>query len=249
MAGINTIEGFIKDFSRKSHFTKNDLLEYYLKSEHILKDGTLRRRINILKERGLIQEISKGVYSSQKKSIWIPVIDNKIKSTYKKVEKQYNDLNFTIWSTAWLSDFTNLQAFRHLITISVEKDFAESVFEYLKEEGYKNIYFQPDKKEVQYYISDSKETYIIENSVTRSPSQLIEEIKVPKLEKILVDLYCEKDLFNAYQGSELKNIFRKAFKSYVFNISSLLNYSARRGRKVELIDFIETKTGIKLPIS
>ena len=122
------------------------------------------------------------------------------------------------------------------------------IFDFLKETGLKNLYFQPGKKEVNNYLGDAKKTYVIESMVTKSPVQLIEKINVPRLEKILVDLFCDKDLLYAYQGSELSNIFQKAFSTYALNISSLVNYSRRRAREKELIDFIKNKVGIKLPV-
>ena len=247
MATNTKVEVIIKRFSGKGHFSKNDLLKFYLKSEPDLKDGTIRRRIDILKKRGIIQVVRRGIYSFQKKPLWIPSIDSSIKSIYKKLEKQYNDLNIAIWSTAWLSEFTNLQAFRHFVVIAVEKDFAESVFEHLKETGLKNLYFKPDKKEVSYYLGDAKETHIITTLITKSPVQQAEKIVVPKLEKILVDLLCDKDLFNAFQGSELKNIFYKAFDTYAINTSVLINYARRRSKENELLDFITKKLSIKLP--
>ena len=37
------------------------------------------------------------------------------------------------------------------------------------------------------------------------------------VEKLLVDLYCEKDLFYFLQGQELVNIFGNAFDKYTIN--------------------------------
>jgi len=245
MTTKKSIDSFIKSFSKKRHFTKVDLFNYYSQSEPDLKDGTLRRRINILKNRGLIHEVGRGIYTFQNKQTWIPVIDKPIKSLYNKIADNYTDLNFTVWSTAWLGEFTNLQAFHYLVIISVEKDFAASVFEYLKETGLKNLYFKPDKKEINYYLGDTKETYIITTLITKSPVQSIEKNKIPKLEKILVDLFCDKDLFNAFQGAELKNIFRKAFDTYSINLSVLFNYSGRRGKKIELPEYLTKNLKIK----
>jgi hypothetical protein len=60
-------------------------------------------------------------------------------------------------------------------------------------------------------------------------------------------LFCDKDLLIAYQGTELKNIFRKAFSTYAISISALMNYARRRGREKELMEFIQNKADIKIP--
>jgi len=247
MAANITIEGFIKRFSGKSHFSKSDLLEYYLKKEHDLRDGTLRRRIDILKKRGVIQEVSRGLYSLQCKPVWVPYIDSTIKSIYSKIYKKYNELNFSIWSTACLNEFMNMQAFRYIIIIAVEKDITLSVFENLSDSGLKKIYLQPSMKEATCYFNTANLSYVVVSLPSKSPLQLVNNMKIPKLEKILVDIFCDKDIFFAFQGSEMKNIFRNAFKRYVINISTLINYSRRRGREKELMEFIQEKADIKLP--
>lgn len=248
MADNKDINKLIACFGKKPSFTIDELRSYFRKDDPSLNESTLRWRIHNLKNDNVIISVGRGVYSFQNKPSWIPAIDTSIRSVYKKIEKQYNDLIFSVWSTSWLNEFTNLQAFRYLVIIEVEADFAESIFDYLKETGLKNLYFQPGKKEVSNYLSDVRETYVIESLVTKSPVQLIEKINVPRLEKILVDLFCDKDLLYAYQGSELSNIFQKAFSTYALNISALVNYSRRRARDKELIDFIKNKAGIKLPL-
>lgn len=248
MTDNEDINKLIACFGRKQCFTIDELRSYFLKDDPALNESTLRWRIHSLKHEGAIISVGRGVYSFQNKPSWIPSIDNSVRAVYKKIEKQYNDLIFSVWSTSWLNEFTKLQAFRYLVIIEVEADFPQSIFDYLKETGLKDIYFQPGKKEVSNYLSDTRETYVIESLVTKSPVQLIEKISIPRLEKILVDLFCDKDLLYAYQGSELINIFQKSFSTYALNISALVNYSRRRARDKALIDFIKNKAGIKLPL-
>ena len=64
---------------------------------------------------------------------------------------------------------------------------------------------------------------------------------MPNLEKILVDTFCDKDLFYFYQGEELANIFEFANKRFQINISLLLRYADARSRKAQLINFIKQK--------
>ncbi|MDO9341115.1 MAG: hypothetical protein Q7T72_11405, partial [Bacteroidales bacterium] len=60
------------------------------------------------------------------------------------------------------------------------------------------------------------------------------------LEKILVDLYCDDKLFISFQGDELSNIWKNVFKKYMINISTLFNYSRRRGKQKEIEDFLNS---------
>ena len=76
--------------------------------------------------------------------------------------------------------------------------------------------------------------------------QVVNGIIVPTLEKILVDIFADKILFNAYQGSELAFIFNTAYQKYELNLTKLLSYASRRGKQQELSDFLYLKTDIPL---
>ena len=231
---------FIAHFSKKPFFTFDELYSFYQIIEPEININTLRWRLYKLKRDGLISKVSQSVYSFQSFQTWAPVLNNKIRILYKKIEKHFSKLNFVVLHTTWINEFSNLQALNHLIIIEVEKNFTASVFEYLKTSGLKNVYFEPNKKEINYYLSGTSVAYVIKAMISKSPSFIVGEVRVPKLEKILVDLYCEKELFHSYQGSEVKKIFRKAFNTYSINNSVLLNYAQRRSRKTKIQEFIKT---------
>ncbi len=54
-------------------------------------------------------------------------------------------------------------------------------------------------------------------------------IAVPKLEKILVDLVCDKDLFVSFQGEEFRNIYMGALTDYDISPSTIRRYSGDAG--------------------
>jgi hypothetical protein len=54
-------------------------------------------------------------------------------------------------------------------------------------------------------------------------------IAVPKLEKILVDLVCDKDLFVSFQGEEFRNIYMGALTDYDISLSTIRRYSGDAG--------------------
>ncbi|MFT3746797.1 MAG: hypothetical protein QM768_00705 [Agriterribacter sp.] len=84
------------------------------------------------------------------------------------------------------------------------------------------------------YIFEAKHPVIIKPFLSRSPAQLIDDVKVPALEKILVDLYCDEQVYFAYQGHQLEIIYRNAIYRYALNFSKLLTYAKRRSREDEI---------------
>ncbi len=65
---------------------------------------------------------------------------------------------------------------------------------------------------------------------TYAPLQRINEISTASLEKILVDLFSDKE-FISFQGNEIYKIFQNAFKTYTINESTMLRYTDRKKKK------------------
>ena len=60
----------------------------------------------------------------------------------------------------------------------------------------------------------------------------------------MVDLYCDKKLFAAFQGSELVHILNNAYNRYSIDFTKLYNYSKRRRKETEIMEFFSDKTDI-----
>jgi hypothetical protein len=75
--------------------------------------------------------------------------------------------------------------------------------------------------------------------VTGSPVQLVKNVPTTTIEKLLVDLFCDKE-FEFLQGYELTHIFNNAFSKYTINVDKLLRYASRKAKRDQLSEFIKT---------
>lgn len=231
--------GIVDHFKGQSIVGIKDIKEYFRKTVPGIKDNAIYARIHELKNRGIIAAVARDVYTFTPKPLWLPFPDNDIRKVGQTIRKQFQSAEVLLWDTTWLNEFTNLQAFRKLIIIEPEEIIAENVFYYLKEKGYKEVYYKPGAKEIELYTGNSPLTYIIKSLVSKSPV-LKKKAHTPGIEKILIDLYCDKDLFYSYQDDELSNIWTNIFKKYLVNRSTLFNYSRRRGKQKDIEDFINS---------
>lgn len=135
------------------------------------------------------------------------------------------------------------QAGRFLIIVEVEQDAMESIFYYLKDNNYNNVFLQPDEKVMSQYVFHDVETIIVKALVSKSPVQKTKTVVVPRLEKILVDIFCEEILLRSFNG-ELENILNTAYEKIDLNFSTLLTYASRRGKKKELVEYMKANTTI-----
>ena len=84
---------------------------------------------------------------------------------------------------------------------------------------------------IENYVYASKEAIIVKALLSESPIQSAGGVPVQSLEKIMVDLYADSNLFLFLQGNELVNIFRNAFEKYTINRDKLMRYAKRRNKE------------------
>jgi hypothetical protein len=236
----------IEHFSNQPYITREELLSFYKRYESELKETTFRWRIYDLKQKGIIKQVKRGVYAISYKPKYTPLITEKLNKLSKIVSKEYDNINYCIWSTEWLNDFTQHQLGSFITILEVEKDFIESVFENYKEISHLRVHLKPDEFAIERYM-EYENTLVIKPLISRSPclkanleEKRKDKFKIPSLEKILVDVFCDTKTFYAIQGKELEYIFENAIKHYNINFTKLFSYAKRRGREDTIRAYITT---------
>lgn len=232
-------------FGGNRYVTKADLYRFYAEKEPDLKDTTLRWRIYRLKESKLLRPVSRGVYSvntATEKLKFDPPATRRMDDLYGIYFTNFKMEPCALWSTEWIAQFLQHQPNHHFTVFEIEKELTHAMFFYTKMEG-KEVFLNPDPEVVKNYVLSKKNPVVIKPLLSRAPLQKTRNgLPIASLEKILVDLFCDKDLFISYQGTELKNIFRNAWMNYELNLSTLMNYARRRRRGKQLLDFIKTSS-------
>lgn len=233
----------IKEYFGERSFNSNDLYNFYANYEPDLKKTTFRWRVYSLKDHGVITTLKKGVYATTRKKDFEPAIDKKLIRIFGKAKKQFPYMDMAIWDTSWLNNYMVHQTLSTNIIFEVEKFGAPGMFAYLQK-LYRNVYLNPGKFEVENYIVSGQKNIIIKNLTMTSPLTEREGLIVPTIEKIMVDLFKDDELFAPYQGAELQNIFQEFFYTYNINQSTLRQYANKRHVRDRLILFLEEETDI-----
>jgi hypothetical protein len=129
------------------------------------------------------------------------------------------------------------QPVRQFIIFETEKDVTESVFFLLKSSEWQ-VFLNADNTTIDYLSMEDKEVIAVKSLISRSPIEIQENISMPSLEKILIDVFCDTKLFSPYSGQELSNIYKYAQKKYHINYSRMLNYADRRNKKKEVLELV-----------
>jgi hypothetical protein len=224
-------------------FTSDELYQFYLKDEPTLKKSTFRWRVSNLKKENIIYSLKRGLYTTVRKKNFTPPIDKQLKNLYKKIKAQFPYSEISIWDTSWLNDYMVHQPLTGNTIIEVDKDAVASVFSFLQE-SVKNVFLNPDKYEIETYMSTGRTNIIVKNLVAESQIEMRENIIIPRIEKIMVDLFVEDQLYITYQGGELRNIYEAFFETFSINQSTLNRYATKRKVKERFLTFLKDETEI-----
>lgn len=232
----------VETFKGKAYFTREELFDFYQQFEPELNEGTFGWRIHDLKNRNIIKPLKRGVYKISYQQKYQPEISPLLLKLAKHVSTSFDEVKHCFWETTWLNEFTTHQLHKPTIFIETEKGFEMSLFYDLKDTIHKEVYLNPGKKEIDLYIAESNQPVIIKKLLTRAPLTKRKEMKVkfyiPTLEKILVDLFAEEQLFYYLQGPELIHIYENVITCYNINFTKLFSYAKRREREQNIRQFM-----------
>ena len=233
----------IQKFKERKAFSRDELYEFFKIFEPKLKEGTLGWRIYDLKKKNIIKSVRRGYYAISYKPRFNPEISSTLARLAKTISTKFDGVRFCLWDVNWINEFTQHQFIQKQIIIEIEKDFTESLFFQLKDTFGYTFFLNPDAKTILYYVSESTQPVIIKKLISRSPILKRQEKKtklyIPQLEKMLVDLFTDNELFYFLQGTELIHVFENAINKYPLNYTKLLAYAKRRDKEKELRQFLK----------
>lgn len=230
---FNTLKKNIQTyFKEQSTIEKDELVKCILLDFPELKESSINVYLSLLKKEGIIQNPSRGIYALKEMNLYIPAIEIHLIRLFKKINKDLPFIDFCIWNTKWLNEFMLHQPFKFYTVLEIEKDAIESVFYFLKEQG-KPVFIEPDADTFDLYINNSEDVIILKQLITEAPLQEMENITIPSLEKLLVDMTIDTKLYSAQQG-EIKFIYTSAFEKYTVNKNRMKRYAYRRNRENEV---------------
>jgi len=190
-----------------------------------------------LKTKGVLQKVARGRYTFNQKPNYTSVPDNFIKKVNRTFLAKYQGVDYCIWSTKRLQDLMHHIPVKSFYVLETEKDVTETIFYHLKDNRI-NAYYHPSQDQVYKYVVPEDDAIIVKPIVSRSPCFVVENVRMPGIEKILVDLYCDTQIYYAYGGSELIKIYENALTQFTINYSTLLRYAERRKKNIEIRAFL-----------
>ncbi|MFZ2397637.1 MAG: type IV toxin-antitoxin system AbiEi family antitoxin domain-containing protein [Smithella sp.] len=209
-----------------------------------MKRATVNWRIYNLVQQGLLKRIGRGIYSLGKGICFLPVLDKKQKSIFSQIKKKFPLITLCCWHTSSLKEFFQHVSMYDFLLVEVEREVIDSVFHFVKEINQEKYTFKEPLHEMMgMFVLESKGSIIVKSLTSEAPLQDVDHITVPAIEKILVDLYADSDIFSFLQGSEMLNIFESALGKYTVNTNRLLRYAKRRNKEKDIRNILAQISG------
>lgn len=227
-------EKLLEVFGNKDYFQVEDLVAFYQSYDPTVARSTVNWRIYTLVKTEVIKRIGRGKFKCGNGASFEPQISTKVLKVNHLMQNSFPYLNYLIWHVSEINFLAQQLINKDTIYVEVERDAVDAVFEKLRE---KFKYVLRGKTNDDVYHGES--IIVVRPLVTGSPVQLVKNVPTTTIEKLLVDLFCDKE-FEFLHGNELTQIFKNAFSKYTINIDKLLRYASRKAKRDQLSEFIKT---------
>lgn len=233
---MNWYDESVMELEKDRLYSRKDLI-LKLQEKKEVSDNSCNWIIGRLVSCGSLHKSGRDRYSlpqSSHKDRFTPVYSDKASDIKEVIEKSFPYVAFTVFETSLMNEFLNHLIAQNTVFIQIEKGSSIFVFRFLRELGYVNIMYKPDRKTFSLYWS--KDCIVITDLISESPPGT--EKHSVTLEKMLVDMVSDKLISTTYSVSELESFIAQAEEKYSLDKVKLFRYARRRGRECEMRKYL-----------
>lgn len=152
------------------------------------------------------------------------------------VAGKYPHIAFTVFETVLMNEFLNHLVAQNTVFIQAEKDASPFIFRFLQDNGCENIMLKPSVKDFNLYWK--KGTVVISNLISEAPLCTGKPHSI-MMEKMLVDMYCDKLIRGTYSAAEYSSVVKQAFDRYQIDRIRMLRYARRRNKEKDIARIVK----------
>lgn len=220
-----------------------DLLQFYPD----VNKNTIIWNLNEMIRRGDIVRIGRGKYffsNEPHQEFTMPIYDD-VKQVINIISNQFKYVKIVLMDSKWLSDFIVQQPFATVVKIEVNAPAVDAVVNLLRKEAWKAFSTSEIMDAVKYFLETR--IFVIDKIRFNNPTKKCKDnLFIAKLEKIMVDVACDYEVFKQYQGWELENFYANVTEKCAVNFSTVIKYASSRGRKEQILSLIENSEKYQL---
>ena len=217
----------MKKGNKENIYSRKELTKIISK-ESCLCSSAIYKRINkMIAYRELVRIANDQYVFSNKKIFDYSIVSNVSLKVFDKLKTKLDKgAKYIIYETTLLNMFLNHLIGKSTIIVEVEKELLESVFWFLKEEGFKYVLLNPAENDNYIYNSYDGSCIIIKSLISKSP--IDNKSHKTTIEKLVVDIVCDKTLNMFFEGAEISYMVEEILNNYAVKFDSVRNYAKRR---------------------
>ena len=165
-----------------------------------------------------------------------PVYSDISSALLTQVSEKFPLVSFTVFETALMNDFLNHLIAQNTIFLQVEKEYSIFVFRYLQSLGCTDLMYKPSKADYALYWKE--DCIVVTDLISEAPVRESSPHEIC-LEKMLVDMFCDKLIPSTYSKAEFPEVLQKAMTDWLIEKPKMLRYARRRGKEEEIRKILE----------
>lgn len=228
-------------------FSRQDLLLISMEAIPGFRETLLRNLLEKLLNNGIIVRVGRNQYQKKKnshnKQIYQNQYSEEAQHLIEEMRQKHSLLDYRVWEIRWLNEFWNHQIAQNKIFLEVEKVGCDFVYTELCEEYPGKILLKPNEKELYRYGRHN--TVIVDRLVSEAPKGSPDFYNT-SLEKIIVDLFANKNLRSIVHIGEYARAISEMFEKYYIDQVKLFRYANRRNKKEEIYHFLSEEAGVEI---
>lgn len=234
---VNRLRSYFKN---RRTVSVEDLRQYFRRDRENLDEEALKQKITEMEQAGIIRRSNGEQFTFAEESAFRPVAGSHYDELTGYLKDQYDGL-FCFTAIQWINEISTHNLPERAVIVEVAKEDVAEVYNQLRELGIGEVYRLDDSgKKEELNIDWAGEPAVLKALVEEAPVQRVDRVWVPTLEKLLVDLYCDPELFPGIDHREMISIFDNAFHLYKIDYARLQAYAEKRGKLNKLESFLRS---------
>lgn len=216
----------------KTIITEKEIIDVIRKENADISETDLKWKLfHYCKDNGL-QGIGAQQYAKAN-SVYDYELGTVAEEISNKLRIQYPEIKLVVWESRILNEWLNLLIAKNTIIIETTKDFLDTIYDALTEFD-ENIMILVNPKPEEYFRYQRNDLIVIKTMVDRAPISKNNHLTI---EKLFVDLLCDKLLIELFDTYTVQELIKDASTSYVVNEKKMLAYARRRGKYNEILTY------------
>lgn len=236
---------YLSEFDKNSYFSRKELFDQMNIEAERMTEACFKARLQVLLDEGVIARVGRNAYCvcTQGCRSYSYEYSQQSKEIARLISSNYPDVEFNIFELVQLNEFLNHQIAHNVYFVYVEREFGDFVFDILRTAYPGKVLICPDEEIYHQYWTEGM--IVVLKLPTEAPKGK-ESRWATCIEKMIVDVFCEKVIASSYSSEEMGRLFENIFNQYAVDESKLFRYARRRGAEKKLRAFLHEKANVKL---